>query len=210
MKLWQFHVTYKVCDYDDFRVKNKFFFSVVLQTFGVRVCVCVCVCVCVGGGSWLPKMLINIKQQNTLKQLLLWSLWKPKQWQDSVEMWLMMHRKKAKHPSEWQWTDLHGNYIRIIELRKVLHVYMWTSLYATSFFHQTIMMCCQTHTFWGWQNLGTKIKYNTVSLASTGPDSCWIIGYSRSSDSTPTDPCSLRFCSLPSENVTFSVTFISS
>jgi len=63
--------------------------------------------------------------QNRLKQFLLWSLWKPKQWQDSVEMWLMMHRKKIKYPSEWQWIDLHGNYIKIIESRKVLHVHMW-------------------------------------------------------------------------------------
>lgn len=111
--------------------------------------------------------------QNRLKQFLLWSLWKPKQWHDSVET----HRKEIKYPSEWQWIDLRGNYIKVIESRKVLHVHMWTSLYATSFFHHIIIMCCQTHAIWGWQNLGTKIKYNSVNLACMGPDSCWIAGY---------------------------------
>lgn len=60
-------------------------------------------------------------------------------------------------------------------------------------FHHIIMMCCQTHAIWGWQNLGTKIKYNSVNLACMGPDSCWIIRYSCSSDGTYTDPSSLRF-----------------
>jgi len=54
----------------------------------------------------------------------------------------------AMNRSSWQ---LYQNYW----IKKVLHVHMWTSLYAISFFHQIIMMCCQTHAFWGWQNLGT-------------------------------------------------------